>query len=101
MVSVGDTVRERVNTEGGSLQPPAEGRVVYVHPLGRFFTAEFAFPDPWGGTRKIREAYILPRESGDDGMPPRRRQQGAVDQDSRPPRGQYLEAFGVRRRTTD
>lgn len=63
---VGDKVRRKIEfgPEGGGLLPEIEGTVVYVHPLGRFFTLEFEFPgrDPWHGPRRIRESYIIPRD---------------------------------------
>ena len=95
-VKPGDRVRRRINTEGGSLLPPEEGVVVYVHPLGRYFTLEFIFTRPDGRTTRVREAYILPREAGDDGMPPRRPKQGAVAQDCPPPRGRWVSHLGDR-----
>lgn len=64
---VGDTVRKRIScrsTSGaqGYRMPEEEmehdGKVIYVHPKGRFYTAEFAFCD---GT--IRESY---RDGEDD-----------------------------------
>ena len=44
-VKVGDRVKRHVyyGMEGGTLLPPEKGRVVYIHPEGRFFTAEFTF----------------------------------------------------------
>lgn len=44
-IRLGDEITARVNygMEGGTLLPPIPGRVVYIHPEGRFFTAEFTF----------------------------------------------------------
>lgn len=75
---VGDRVRRPIYTgpEGGSNLPPEEGTVIYVHPLGRFYTVEFTFParHPWEKDPTVREAYIMPRERGDGlrGTLPRR-----------------------------
>lgn len=66
-MKVGDTVRKIISvstTSGttGSITPEEtvvrEGKVVYVHPKGRYYVAEFDFPDG-----KIRESY---REVGAD-----------------------------------
>lgn len=66
-MKVGDTVRKIITvsaTSGitGERTPEEtivrEGKVVYVHPKGRFYTAEFALPF---GT--IRESY---RDGEDD-----------------------------------
>lgn len=44
-IHLGDEITARINygMEGGTLLPPEKGRVVYIHPEGRFFTAEFTF----------------------------------------------------------
>ena len=44
-IRLGDEITAKVNygMEGGTLLPPEKGRVVYIHPEGRFFTAEFRF----------------------------------------------------------
>lgn len=44
-IHLGDEITAKVNygMEGGTLLPPEKGRVVYIHPEGRFFTAEFRF----------------------------------------------------------
>lgn len=60
-MKVGDTVRRIIScslTSGttGAVTPEEQvrriGEVVYVHPKGRFYVAEFDFPDG-----KIRESY--------------------------------------------
>lgn len=53
---VGDTVKERIQNGGVMYRDnnPTEGSVVYVHPLGRFYTVEFDF----GGTN-VRESYTV------------------------------------------
>jgi hypothetical protein len=64
---VGDTVRKTIacsvtSRQMGTITPEElivyTGKVVFVHPKGRFYTAEFAFRD---GT--IRECY---RDGEDD-----------------------------------
>lgn len=64
---VGDTVRKRISCSTTSgvtgATPPEEreeryGKVIFVHPKGRFYTAEFAFCDG-----NIRESY---RDGEDD-----------------------------------
>lgn len=60
MLKVGDIVKKRIScscTSGlnGFMQEEMvrrTGTVVYVHPKGRFYVVEFAFPDG-----KIRECY--------------------------------------------
>ena len=44
-IHLGDEITARINygMEGGTLLPAEKGRVVYIHPEGRFFTAEFTF----------------------------------------------------------
>ena len=53
----GDTVTVRPVTFGSGCESPGgrlrTGKVVYVHPKGRFFTAEFEV----GTGRKIRESF--------------------------------------------
>lgn len=34
-----------------------QGKVVYIHPAGRWYTVEFAMPYP-GGVRSYRECFI-------------------------------------------
>lgn len=53
---LGDILTAKVHygLEGGVMLPPEKGRVVYIHPEGRFFTLEFTFPK---GT--FRESYPL------------------------------------------
>lgn len=60
-MKVGDTVRKTISTGGKNYgKTNAEegqrhtGRVIYVHPKGRFYTAEFRFRDG-----NIRESYSL------------------------------------------
>lgn len=40
--------------EGGPRLPPERGRVVYIHPDGRFYTLEFSFE-----RGRFRESYLL------------------------------------------
>ena len=53
---LGDILTAKIcyGMEGGTLLPAEQGRVVYIHPQGRFFTLEFTFPK---GT--FRESYPL------------------------------------------
>lgn len=55
-VKVGDTViRRPLTIEGyvdGRIHIPLRGRVVYVHPKGRFHVVEFSL---WGG--EVKEAF--------------------------------------------
>ena len=57
---VGDTVRRRIEygMEGGTLLPEETGKVIYVHPKGLFYTAEFTFDGPHG-PRTVRQSYPL------------------------------------------
>lgn len=40
--------------EGGTRLPPERGRVVYIHPEGRFYTLEFTFE-----RGSFRESFLL------------------------------------------
>lgn len=53
---VGDVVTAKIEygMTGGSNLPPQQGRVIYVHPEGRYITVEFTFDI---GT--IRQSYML------------------------------------------
>ena len=53
-VKMGDIVMERIQLDKGKSTIPYKGTVIYVHPEGRFYRAEFQLP---GG--KIREAFSL------------------------------------------
>ena len=53
-VKVGDIVHERLMFDKGKSTVPYKGTVIYVHPEGRFYRAEFELP---GG--KVREAFSL------------------------------------------
>lgn len=53
-VKVGDIVMERIMLDKGKSTIPYKGTVIYVHPEGRFYRAEFQLP---GG--KVREAFSL------------------------------------------
>ena len=55
-IQLGDILTAKIHygLEGGVMLPPEQGRVVYIHPEGRFFTLEFTFPK---GT--FRESYPL------------------------------------------
>lgn len=61
-IHLGDEITAKVNygMEGGTLLPPEKGRVVYIHPEGRFFTAEFRFE-----RGSFRESFILDRKISD------------------------------------
>lgn len=61
-IHLGDEITARINygMEGGTLLPPEKGRVVYIHPEGRFFTAEFTF-----AKGSFRESFILDRKISD------------------------------------
>lgn len=54
-----DWITAQVNygMEGGLRLPPERGRVIYIHPEGRFFTAEFFFE-----CGSFRESFILDRQ---------------------------------------
>lgn len=69
---VGDAVTAKVEfgLDGGSRLPPQPGRVIYVHPAGRYITVEFSYPY---GT--FRQSYMLrgrlPGMLGDEEEPDR------------------------------
>lgn len=54
-MNVGDKVRKPIEygMSGGTLLGPVPGTVVYVHPSGRWYTAEFKLD---GGT--VRESFL-------------------------------------------
>lgn len=64
---IGDEILARIEfgMSGGSCLPPARGRVVYVHPKGRFYTLEFRYEKG-----SIRQSYPirgrLPGMPGDE-----------------------------------
>ena len=58
MVAVGDRVDELVHF-GDERPRPMWGTVVWVHPEGRFYVAEFDFDG-----FKVREAYFLGERRG-------------------------------------
>ena len=53
-MKVGDTVTERLMFDKGRSTSLYTGTVIYVHPEGRFYRAEFELP---GG--KVRESFSL------------------------------------------
>ncbi len=59
-MKIGDKVKRKLSygAEGGSLLPPEEGAVVYVHPAGLYYTVEFAF-EGRDGPQTLRESYPL------------------------------------------
>lgn len=63
MISIGDPVCKRINygMEGGAALDPVPGRVVYVHPSGRWYMAEFELP---GGV--VRESFMTAQLSDSD-----------------------------------
>lgn len=96
-MELGETVWRRLEYggEGGSLLPPAQGRVVYIHPERRYYTVEFEM----GRGRRIRESYPLrgriTQETAEEELRDRRtgaRLPGRTKQRKRPVRGGYLEA---------
>lgn len=56
MVKIGDIVHERLQLETKT-DKSYEGTVIYIHPKGRFYRAEFQLP--FG---KVREAFQLIQE---------------------------------------
>lgn len=59
-MKVGDKVKRKIyyGAEGGSMLPPMEGRVVYVHPGRLYYTVEFVF-EGRSGPQTLRESYPL------------------------------------------
>ena len=56
MIQVGDIVRHVPKIEGHQYMSPMPCRVVYVHPEGVYYTAEFTF-----NKGCFRESFYLPR----------------------------------------
>ncbi len=58
-MKIGDIVRQKSSTMKGdfnfsaSEKTPMEGKVIYIHPQGRFYTVEFSLR---GG--KVRESFF-------------------------------------------
>jgi len=60
MIQLGDTLSLKPSVEGGENIGPRPGRVVYIHPEGRYYVAEFEFAR--GDRRaRFREAYFMQR----------------------------------------
>ncbi|WP_298016693.1 hypothetical protein [uncultured Dysosmobacter sp.] len=58
-MNIGDKRTElpSLNTTFGAIKStPMEGRVVYIHPAGRFYTVEFTFPL---SGEKFRKSYFF------------------------------------------
>lgn len=55
-VRLGDEIlaRAEYGMSGGTMLPRQRGRVVYIHPEGRFYTLEFIF-----ARGSFRESYLL------------------------------------------
>lgn len=55
-IRLGDEILAKIEygMTGGSMLPPEKGRVVYIHPEGRFYTLEFRFD-----RGSFRESYPL------------------------------------------
>lgn len=83
-VKMGDEiVKEPRSGEGKG--PAHVGRVVYVHPEGRWYTLEFTYE-----RGRFRESFLLPRESA-DGPKWTTKRYGAVYPIEHVPPGRYAE----------
>ena len=83
-VKLGDEiVKEPRSGEGKG--PARVGRVVYVHPEGRYYTLEFTCE-----RGRFRESFLLPRESA-DGPKWTTKRYGAVYPIEHVPPGRYAE----------
>lgn len=83
-VKLGDEiVKEPRSGEGKG--PARVGRVVYVHPEGRWYTLEFTYE-----RGRFRESFLLPRESA-DGPKWTTKRYGAVYPIEHVPPGRYAE----------
>ena len=66
MIKVGDTRYEQPSI----MDAPRRGRVVYVHPLNRWYAVEFQC-ERLGVVRKYRESFFLPVKHDIHFMPDR------------------------------
>ena len=83
-IKLGDEiVKEPRSGEGKG--PARVGRVVYVHPEGRYYTLEFTCE-----RASFRESFLLPRESA-DGPKWTTKRYGAVYPIEHVPPGRYAE----------
>lgn len=82
-----EIVKEPRSGEGKG--PAHVGRVVYVHPEGRYYTLEFTY-DNRHGPESFRESFLLPRESA-DGPKWTTKRYGAVYPIEHVPPGRYAE----------
>lgn len=56
MIRIGDIVSQVPSVEGRQYMSPMHCRVVYIHPEGVYYTAEFRFK-----RGSFRESFYLPR----------------------------------------
>ena len=59
-MKIGDRVQVKPSAEGGA-RDPVMATVIYIHPLHRFYVAEFTV-----GGRKIRESFPFSHRRGQE-----------------------------------
>ena len=90
---IGDYVVERP-TAGDHRSPPQRGKVVYIHPEGRFYTVEFTY-ERFGRRGSFRESFLAKPEPMEEPEYETGRR-GATCQVETGPRRGSLEAYGRR-----
>ncbi len=62
MMQIGDTVHlHTTQSKPGEVHP---GKVVYIHPLRRYYTVEFSFERMDGVVLSYRESFYFPERAG-------------------------------------
>ena len=62
MIQIGDTVHlHTTQSKPGEVHP---GKVVYIHPLRRYYTVEFSFERMDGVVLSYRESFYFPDRAG-------------------------------------
>lgn len=61
-MQIGDIVHLRTSQSHGEIR---RGTVVYIHPLRRYYTAEFRFERMDGVIMSYRESFFFPERAGD------------------------------------
>lgn len=68
MIKLGDKVTKFIDfgtDDYSGTREPVVGTVVYIHPLGRFYSVEFEFQHGWE-VRRFRQSYALAAQLPDE-----------------------------------
>ena len=61
-MQIGDVLHLHPSQSSSGVLHP--GTVIYIHPKGRFFTAEFSFTRSDGVVQSFRESFFFPERAG-------------------------------------